>query len=40
MARYEDALHLPIAQARELLGVVGAVDVDTRAASHEWDEYK
>src|SRR5882757_1939962 len=40
MAKYEDALHLPIAQARELLGVVGAVDVDTRAASHEWDEYK
>jgi ubiquinone biosynthesis protein Coq4 len=40
MAKYEDALHLPIPRARELLGVVGAVDVDTRTASHEWDEYK
>lgn len=39
MAKYEDVMHLPIPQAREKLGVVGAVDVDTREASSAWDEF-
>ena len=39
MAKYEDVLHLPIPEAREKLGVVGAVDVDTSGASAAWDEF-
>lgn len=42
MARYEDVFHLPLAEAREALGVrgAGAQNVDTAAASLEWDEYR
>jgi ubiquinone biosynthesis protein Coq4 len=39
MAKYEDVMHLPIPQAREKLGVVGAEDVDTSAASAAWPEW-
>lgn len=42
MARYEDVFHLPLAEAREALGVrgVSGPNVDTAAASLEWDEYR
>jgi len=42
MARYEDVFHLPVAEAREALGIRGAgeTNVDTAAASLEWDEYR
>jgi ubiquinone biosynthesis protein COQ4 len=39
MARYEDVFHLPIPEAREALGIRGAVDLDSREASLAWDEY-
>ena len=39
MRRFEDAFHLPLAEARAALGIVGAVDLDTRAASLTWEEY-
>jgi ubiquinone biosynthesis protein Coq4 len=38
MARYEDVLQLPLAEARRRLGVEGAQDVDTSAASAIWEE--
>jgi ubiquinone biosynthesis protein COQ4 len=37
---YEDVLHLPVEEARRVKGIRGARDVDTRAASLEWDEYR
>lgn len=40
MAKYEDVFHLPLAEAREALGIMGAVDLDSREASLCWDEYK
>ena len=42
MIRYEDAFHLPVAEARVALGIRGAGEsnVDTAAASLEWDEYR
>ncbi|MDE2597568.1 MAG: hypothetical protein KGL44_11890, partial [Sphingomonadales bacterium] len=42
MARYEDVFHLGVAEAREALGIKGAgpTNVDTAAASLEWDEYR
>lgn len=40
MAKYEDVLHLSIPEARDALGVVGAVDVDTAEASRAWEENK
>ena len=42
MMKYEDVFHLPIAEAREALGIRGAParNVDTAAASLEWDEYR
>lgn len=42
MMKYEDVFHLPIAEAREALGIRGAGErnVDTAAASLEWDEYR
>lgn len=39
MRRFEDAFHLPLEEARAELGVVGAVECDTRAASLLWPEY-
>lgn len=39
MARYENVFHLPLAEARAALGIVGAVDIDSREASLAWDEY-
>ncbi|WP_156839535.1 Coq4 family protein [Novosphingobium aquimarinum] len=39
MARYEDVFHLPIPEAREALGIRGAVDLDSREASLAWHEY-
>lgn len=38
MAKYEDVLHLPVAEAREVMGVVGAVEADTHEASLTWEE--
>lgn len=38
MNRYEDVFDLPLAQAREKLGVRGARDADTTAASNIWEE--
>jgi ubiquinone biosynthesis protein COQ4 len=38
LARYEDAFDLPLEQARAKLGIRGAKDVDTRAASDIWEE--
>ena len=38
MNKYEDVFHLPLAEAREKLGVRGARDVDTTAASNIWEE--
>lgn len=42
MMKYEDVFHLPIAEAREALGIRGAGErnVDTAAASLEWEEYR
>jgi ubiquinone biosynthesis protein Coq4 len=40
MAKYEEALHLPLAEARQALGVAGAEEVDTAEASWEWAEIK
>lgn len=42
MAKYEDVFHLPIAEAREALGIrgVGERNVDTAQASLEWEEYR
>jgi ubiquinone biosynthesis protein COQ4 len=37
MADFESAFHLPLAEARKALGVVGAEDVDTEAASRIFD---
>jgi len=39
MAKYEDVFHLPIEEARAALGIVGAVDLDSREASLLWPEY-
>lgn len=39
MAKYEDVFHLPVPEARAALGIMGAVNVDTAAASLQWDEY-
>ncbi|WP_428334521.1 Coq4 family protein [Novosphingobium sp.] len=39
MRKFEDAFHLPLDEARAALGIVGAVDLDTRAASMLWPEY-
>ncbi len=39
MARYEDVFHLPVAEAREALGIRGVMPVDTREASLAWPEY-
>ena len=36
--RYEDALHLPIPEAREKLGFVGAEDFDSVAADRIFTE--
>lgn len=36
MARMEDIWHLPLAEAREKLGVRGAVDLDTQAEGDFW----
>ncbi len=38
MNKYEDVFHLSLAEAREKLGVRGARDVDTTAASNIWEE--
>jgi len=38
MLRYEDVLHLTPEQGRKVLGVRGAEDVDTSAASVIWEE--
>jgi ubiquinone biosynthesis protein Coq4 len=38
MNKYEDVFHLPLAEARAALGVRGAHDVDTTAASNIWEE--
>jgi ubiquinone biosynthesis protein COQ4 len=37
MADFESVFHLPVAQARQALGIVGAEDVDTEAASRIFD---
>lgn len=39
MRRFEDVFHLPLVEARATLGIVGAVDLDTSAASLTWTEY-
>ena len=39
MRRFEDVFHLPLDEARAALGIVGAVEVDTREASLLWPEY-
>ena len=39
MAKYEDVFHLPIDEARAALGIVGAVNLDSREASLLWPEY-
>jgi ubiquinone biosynthesis protein COQ4 len=38
MAEIESAFHLPLDEARRALGVVGAVDIDTEAASRIFDD--
>ncbi len=38
MARYEDVFHLTPTEARAVLGIREAVDVDTRPASDIWEE--
>ena len=40
MRRFEDVFHLPLVEARATLGIVGAVDLDTREASLTWPEYQ
>lgn len=40
LAKFEDVLHLTVPQAREALGVRGVVELDTLAASLEWDEFR
>lgn len=40
LIRYEDVLHLPVEEARRIKGIRGAREVDTLAASLEWDEYR
>lgn len=40
MRRFEDVFHLPLGEARAALGIVGAVDLDTSAASLTWPEYR
>lgn len=37
---YEDVLHLPVEEARQIKGIRNAREVDTHAASLEWDEYR
>lgn len=39
MRKFEDTFHLPLEEARAALGVVGAVECDTREASLLWPEY-
>jgi len=38
MAKYEDVMHLPLAEARTALGVAGVVERDTAEMSWEWAE--
>lgn len=38
LAKYEDVLHLPLEEARRVLGVVGAEQVDTAPVSWQWAE--
>jgi ubiquinone biosynthesis protein Coq4 len=38
LAKYEDVLHLPMAEARARLGVAGVEDIDTSAVSWQWAE--
>lgn len=38
MAKYEDVFHLPLEEARQVMGVVGAVGADTNEASLVWEE--
>lgn len=38
MAKYEDVFHLPLEEARKVLGVRGAVDVDRKVESALWAE--
>ena len=38
LSRYEDVLHLPLAEARAALGIRGAEDVDTSGPSARWAE--
>lgn len=38
MAKYEDVFHLPLAEARQAVGVIGAVEADTHGASLAWEE--
>lgn len=40
MIAYEDVLQLPLEEARRVKGVRNAREVDTYAASLEWDEYR
>jgi len=40
MIKYEDVFHLPLEEARAALGIKGAYNLDSRAASLEWDEYQ
>jgi ubiquinone biosynthesis protein COQ4 len=39
MARFEDVFALPLPEARQALGIAGAVDCDTAVASAQWPEY-
>lgn len=39
MARYEDVFHLPVAEAREVLGIRGVTEIDSAAESRAWTEY-
>jgi hypothetical protein len=38
MFKYEPVFHLPLAEAREVLGIHGAEDVDTTGPSLVWAE--
>jgi ubiquinone biosynthesis protein COQ4 len=40
MIKYEDVFHLPLEEARAALGIKGAYNLDSHAASLEWDEYQ
>ena len=40
MIKYEDVFHLPLEEARAALGIKGAYNLDSRAASLEWEEYQ